>query len=113
MRLDVDILRAEDFLRPLTCQVLDNVCKLAASVVAPAGIALRVLVGEDAAGSFEDRLGGEVLTRNQLELGVLPLGLVLNGLVNLGVNFGQWTRHFICSIHENSCEELLATDGHE
>ncbi len=93
MRLDVDVLGAEEFFRALAGQVLDDVGVFAAAVVALTGIAFGVLVGEDAAGGFEHGFGGEVLAGDQFELTVLARRLVLNGLVNLGVDFGEGAGH--------------------
>ena len=50
---------------------LGDVDELAAAVVAPARVALGVLVGHHRAGGFEDRPAHEVLRRDQLE----PFGL--------------------------------------
>ena len=79
VRLHVDVFGAEELLGAVARQVLDDVGEFAAAVVALAGIAFGVLVGEDAAGGFEHRFGGEVLAGDQLELGVLALGFVLDG----------------------------------
>ena len=78
VRLDVGVLGAEELLGAVARQVLDDVGELAAAVVALAGIAFGVLVGEDAAGGFEDRLGGEVLAGDQFEARILALGFLLN-----------------------------------
>ena len=93
MRLHVGVLGAEQLLGALARQVFDDVGELAAAVVALAGIAFGVLVGEDAAGGFEDRFGGEVLAGDQFELRVLALGFMLDRLVDLGIDFGQGPRH--------------------
>ena len=89
MRLDVDVFGAEDLLRPVARDVFNLVDKLAAAVVALARIAFRVLVGENAAGSFENRFRGEILACDQLDLAVLALGFLLNEPVNIRVGFGQ------------------------
>ena len=47
VRLYVGVIRAEQRLRPLDRELLDNVDKLTAAVVALARIALGVLVGQD------------------------------------------------------------------
>ena len=93
VRLHVDVLGAEELLGALAGQVLDDVGELAAAVVALAGIAFGVLVGEDAAGGFEHGLGGEVLAGDQFELPVLARGLVLDRLVDLGIDFGEGAGH--------------------
>src|SRR5215472_5844336 len=95
MRLHIGMLGAEEFLGAIARQVLDHVDKLAAAIVAAAGIAFGVLVGEDAAGGFENSFGSEIFARNELDLRVLALGLMADGVVNFRVNFGQWTRHAV------------------
>jgi hypothetical protein len=69
MRLHVGVFGAEQLLGAIARQVLHDVGELAAAVVALAGIAFGVLVGEDAAGGFEHGFGGEVLAGDQLESG--------------------------------------------
>ena len=61
VRLDVGVLGAEQRLRAIDRELLDHVDELAAAVVALAGIALGVLVGQHAALTFQDGLGHEVL----------------------------------------------------
>ena len=95
MRLHVGVLGAEQLLGAVARQVLDDVGELAAAVIALAGIAFGVLVGEDAAGGFEDRFGSEILAGDQFQLRVLALRLVPDGLVNFGIHFGQRPRHRI------------------
>ena len=55
MRLHVGVLGAEELLGAIARQVLHDIGEFAAAVVALAGIALGVLVGEDAAGGFQHR----------------------------------------------------------
>ena len=98
MRLHVGVLGAEQLLGAVAGQVLDDVGEFAAAVIALAGIAFGVLVGEDAAGGFEHRFGGEVLAGDQFELRVLALGFVLDGLVNFGVDFGESAGHACDSV---------------
>ena len=87
--LHVRVVRAEDLLRAGDREALHHVHELAAAVVAPAGVALRVLVREDRAERLEHRLGDEVLGGDHLELAALPLGLVADGFRHLGVGPGQ------------------------
>ena len=89
VRLHVRVVGAEDLLRAGDGQALRHVHELAAAVVAPAGVALGVLVGEDRAERLEHGLGDEVLGGDHLELAALPLGLVADGLRHLGVGPGQ------------------------
>src|SRR4029077_12062704 len=61
MRLDIRVLRAEERLRAVDRELLDLVDDLAAAVVAPAGVALGILVRRNTADRFEDRRPREVL----------------------------------------------------
>src|SRR4030095_13719372 len=82
---------AEELLGPLDRQALDDVDELAAAVVAPAGIALGVLVGHHAAGRLQHGAADEVLGGDQLQAEVLARALVGDGLVNLGIDGLQRT----------------------
>ena len=57
MRLHVRVLGAEQLLGPVDGQLLGHVDELAAAVVAPARVALGVLVGEDGALGLEHGRG--------------------------------------------------------
>ena len=89
VRLDVGVLGAEQRLRAVDRELLDDVDVLAAAVVALAGIALGVLVREHAALALEDRLRHEVLGRDHLERALLALELVTDRLGDLGVDVGE------------------------
>jgi hypothetical protein len=84
---------AEQFLGAIARQVFDDIGPFAAAVVAFAGIAFGVLVGEDAAGGFQHGLRDEVLAGDQFQLRVLALGFVENGLIDIGIHLGQRPRH--------------------
>ena len=73
MRLHVDVLGAKKLFGAVAGQVLHFIGILAAAVVAFAGVAFGVLVGEDASGGFENGFGGEVFACDQLDLTVLAL----------------------------------------
>ena len=70
-------------------QALGHVDMLAAAVVAPSGIALRVLVGEHRALGFQHRTGDDVLRGDQLDPVLLAMQLVLNALREGVVGLGQ------------------------
>src|SRR5215469_413236 len=70
----------------LTGKPLDLVDDLLALVVPPARVALRVLVGEDAAGGFEHGHGDIVLRRDQPDRVPLPARLSLDELRDLRVS---------------------------
>ena len=89
VRLHVGVVGSEERLRAIDRQLLNDVDVLAAAVVALAGIALRVLVGQHAALALEDRLGDEVLRGDHLERSLLAVELVLDGVGDLGIDLGQ------------------------
>ncbi len=70
-------------------QLLRDVDDLAAAVVAAAGVALRVLVREHAAGRGEHGAGHEVLARDHLERGALALQLVVQDGGDLRIHLLQ------------------------
>src|SRR5580692_3273751 len=70
-------------------EVFDDVGVLAAAVVALAGIALCVFVGEYGACGFEDGAADEVFRGDHLEAFVLALYFVFNLCGDLGVGGGQ------------------------
>jgi hypothetical protein len=88
-RLDVGVLGAEQGLRAVDRELLDDVDVLAAAVVALARVALGVLVREHGALALEHRLGHEVLGRDHLERVLLAVQLALDRLGDLGVDIGQ------------------------
>ena len=90
VRLHVYILDIEETLKPFDGQILDDVDVFAAAVVAPPGIAFRILVGEHAAGSFAHGCADIVLRRDQLEIALLALLLTLDRLRDLGIDAGQY-----------------------
>jgi hypothetical protein len=89
MGLDVDEVRAEHGLRAVDGQLLRDVDELAAPVVAPAGIALRVLVRQDRPLRLQDGAGDEVLRRDHLERPALAGELVIQHGADLGVELRQ------------------------
>ena len=89
VRLHVHVLGAEELLRAGDRQLLGHVHVLAAAVVAPARVALGVLVGEHRALRVEDGLGHEVLRGDHLQGGLLAARLVLEHLGDLRVHLGD------------------------
>ena len=87
--LDVRVLGAEERLRAVDRKLLADVNLLAAAVIAPAGIALRVLVGEHGAGGVQHGLRDEVLGRDHLERALLARELAVQDLRDLGVHLGE------------------------
>src|SRR5207247_7569024 len=86
MRLHVRVRRAEKRLPAFDRERLRDVAPPAPAVIAPSGIALRVLVRQDAPGRFHDRGAGVVLGGDELDLFDLPAPLALDGAVDLGIN---------------------------
>ena len=89
VRLDVRVLGAEQLLGAVDRELLGDVDPLAAAVVALAGQALGVLVGEHRAGRLEDRARHEVLGGDHLERVLLALELVLEHVRDLGIDRRQ------------------------
>ena len=88
---------AEQRLGPLAGDVLDLVDDLVAAVVALAGVALAVLVGEHRAGGAQHRRRGEVLAGDQLDGGVLALDLAVDEAEDLVVRVAGPDGHGLAS----------------
>ena len=86
VRLRVHVLRTEERLGAVDRELLADVHPLAAAVVAPAGVALGVLVGEHRALAFEHRERHEVLRGDHLERALLAVKLAAQDLRDLGVH---------------------------
>ena len=89
VRLDVGELAAEQLLGALDRQGLDRVRRRAALVVAAAGIAFGIFVGEDRALRLEHRLADDILRRDQLDLGLLALQFVVDRVLDRGIVFAE------------------------
>ncbi len=76
MRLHVGEAAVEQLLGALDGELLGDVDELAAAVIAPAGIALGVFVGEHRALGLQHRAGDDVLRRDQLDLLALAAELL-------------------------------------
>jgi hypothetical protein len=79
VRLHIGVVGAEELPGPVARDVLDDVDLLATAVVALAGQAFSVLVGENGAGRLEHRGRREVLRRDELDGAALALELSLAG----------------------------------
>jgi hypothetical protein len=99
--LDVRVVRAEERLRPVDRELLDDVDVLAAAVVAAAGVALGVLVRQHGALGLEDRARHEVLRGDHLQRVLLALELVRDGGGDLGID-----------LREGGVEEVGGKIGH-
>ena len=98
VRLHVGALGAEERARAFARQVLGVVDDVVTAVVALAGIALGVLVGEHRALRFEHRTRREVLGGDQLDRRVLAFQLALDDARDLWVGLLEGTRHEISCI---------------
>ena len=99
VRLDVDVVSAEDGLGALDGQLLDDVDVLATAIPAAAGIAFGVLVRQHGALRLADGAGGEILAGDQLD--VLGLAALLGGDRggDCGVDLSQSTAFGLGSVH--------------
>jgi hypothetical protein len=100
MGLDVGVFRAEELLGTVPRQVFDRVRMLTAAVVALSRIAFGVLVGEDAASSFQHGLAGKVLARDQFQTRILARGFSLNLLGNFRIYFRQGSGESFLLVHD-------------
>ena len=89
VRLHVGVFCAEKLLGTVNGDLLDDVDHFAATVVALAGVALGIFVGQHAAHRRDDRRGGDVLRRDQLDVALLPLVFRLHLQCDLGVKLCQ------------------------
>ena len=87
------MLRAKELLDPLSRQIFDHVGKLASAVIALAGIAFRIFVGEHGTGGFKHSLADEVFRSDQLQPFMLAANFVVDGVRNLGINFIERAGH--------------------
>ena len=87
--LDVGVVTTEDLQGTLDSERLGDVDDLAAAVVALAGVALGVLVGQDRALGLEDRAGNEVLRGDHLQGLALAGELAVQDGGDLRVELGQ------------------------
>ena len=87
MGLHIGELGAVELAGAVAREVLDDVDLLASAVVALAGVAFRVLVGEDAAHGLHDGQAREVLGRDELDAAALAGKLGAESARNLRVGF--------------------------
>ncbi len=93
VRLHVGVLGPEERLGARDRERLDDVHVLAAAVVALAGIAFRVLVGQHRAGRLEHGGAHEILGGDEFDAVRLPLGLVADGCRDVGVRLRERLLH--------------------
>ena len=89
VRLYVGIFAAKQFAGAFPGNVLRDIHGIAAAVIASAGIALGVLIGQAGAHCQHHRLADDILGRDQLDVAALPCKFLLNGCSHLGVKLGD------------------------
>ena len=89
MRLHVGVLGAEKRFGAIDRQLLGAVHEFAAAVVALAGIAFGVFIGEHRAHRFEHGFGNEIFRGNQFEAGALAASFLADDLRDLRIDFAQ------------------------
>ncbi len=89
MRLHVGVFRAEQSLGAIDGQLLGHVDVLASAVIALAGIAFRILVGQLAALRFHHRRAGVVFRSDQFDMILLAAVFVLDRGPQFGVGHGD------------------------
>ncbi len=87
VRLDVGELGAEELLGAVDRELLDDVDKLAAAVVALPGIAFGVFIGEHAAGGLHHGRAGVVFAGDHFQAVGLALDFVGDGGPDVGIVF--------------------------
>ena len=95
MGLYVGVVSAEELAGAVPGDVLHHVHALAAAVVALAGIALGVLVGEHGTGGGHHGLADKVLGGDKLDILALAVVLRLHGLADLRVLRGNKVQHLL------------------
>ena len=86
MGLYVGIIAAKELLRPLNGQLLHHIHALASAVVTLRRVSFRILVGQRAAHGRHHRFAHPVLGSDQLDMAVLSLLLIHDGLGDFRVN---------------------------
>ena len=98
MWLNICPVCSKELLRTVNRELFRHVNVFTAAVVALAGIALRILVREDAALRLHDRTADDVLRGDKFQLRTLAIELLLNRLAYLRVHLAQG----IHNAHKNS-----------
>ncbi len=115
MRLDVGEFGTEELLGPLDRESLHLVHILTASIPAAAGVTLGIFVGKAAPLRLLDRLGGEILRGDELDVAGLTGLFLLDRVVNLGIGHGEFrgARGDATSVHfrDTATVAALAFEG--
>ena len=89
MRLHIGKTATEQLLGALDRQPLCDIDEFAATVIAAAGIALGVFVGQQRTLHFEHRLRDDVLAGDQLDLRLLALAFAVDRRRDFRIGCGQ------------------------
>jgi hypothetical protein len=89
VRLHIGERAVEQPLGAVDGEFFDHIDIFAAAVIAPSRIALGIFVGENRSLRLQDRLRDDVFGGDQLDLVLLALEFVGDGVGNLGVGLGQ------------------------
>ena len=89
VRLHIRMIRAEQLLRAIDRRLLDYICPFTAAVVAFAGIAFGIFVGEDGAGRFEHGFANKVFAGDQFKAVSLARDFVVNGAGDQWIGFSK------------------------
>ena len=95
MGLYVGVLRAKKFLGTLPRQLLHHIGKLASAVVAFAGIAFSIFIGEDRTHGFEHSLADKILGGDQFQAFMLTADFVIDSGGHLRICFVERAGHGI------------------
>jgi hypothetical protein len=87
--LDIGEVAVKQLLGPLDGEFLGDIDKLAAAIVAPARIALGILVGHHRALRFQNGARDDVLRSDQLDLVALASELALDGTEQFRIGISQ------------------------
>ena len=91
--LDVGVFRSEKLLGTFAREVFHYVGELAPSVVALAGIAFGILIGEHRAHGFQHGFADEIFRGDQFQSFVLAADFVVDGRSHLGIGFVERAGH--------------------
>ena len=87
MGLDIGMFRSEEAAGPIPGQIFSFVHHFAATVIAAARVAFRILVGKDRALGFQYSGAYKVLRGNQLDIVILALQLLFQDGSQFRVEF--------------------------
>lgn len=101
MGLNVDVIATKELLSPVAGEIFDDIDKLAAAVVAFAGVTFRVFIGERSSGRGHDGGGDVVFTGDEFQCGLLAVLLITDGLPESRIGLGN-------GIHETTSKEGIS-----